>query len=125
MSGTEKLVLMQIQIKALERLGSDFEGLLAKARIKREKEVTKEVAKAKVLSEYASEDEIADAYGWGYITEKQRCELMEAFEKQREYKDIATSRPTVLTEYIRMLRRDIREIQQEIIDLRQDIKRGE
>ena len=113
--------LKAIQVKALEMLKSDFEKLLERARVKRNKEAEKIEKRMAALSEYSSEDDIMDAYGYASITAKERDTLIDALRKSRAATELALGDKTVLSEYVRMLSNDLRQTNIEIAELREEL----
>lgn len=109
-----------ITLKALEMYLSELEKLQGKAIVKRAKEIAKIEKRNAVLGDYRTEDNIADAYGYDVITAKERDQLLADLQEAKEAGQNALDAPTVLTEYLRMLRNDIRQIEVEILEMRGD-----
>lgn len=87
----------------LSKLFAKLEKKIADDNVKRQKAI--EIA----CSEYASEDEINNAWGWGYITASERDRLIAIFRELDGEKE-----DTSLLKYRTMLARDIRSIKSEL-----------
>ncbi|GAB6170600.1 hypothetical protein JCM15765_08750 [Paradesulfitobacterium aromaticivorans] len=107
-------------LKALEMYLAELEKLQGKAIAKRAKEIAKIEKRTAVLSDYETEDEIQEAYGWEAITAKERDQLMDDLKAAKAAGQSALDEPTMLTEYLRMLRNDIRQMVTEIAELKEE-----
>lgn len=87
----------------LSKLFTKLEKKIADDNIKRQKAI--ETA----CSEYASEDEINNAWGWGYITAPERDSLIQTLREMDGDKEDMS-----LIKYRTMLARDIRSIKSEL-----------
>lgn len=109
-----------ITLHVLEMYLSNLEKLHKEAQSKRAKEIARIEKRNVVLGIYRTEDEIQDAYGWEFITAKERDQLLADLREAKEAGQNALDASTVLTEYLRMLRNDIRQIKTEILEMKGD-----
>lgn len=97
--------------RALELYRKDLVSLKDKVLQKREKELGK-VAKINAELEETTEKDLEDLYSCGCISSKAYDKKLEQL---REYKSSKSKdKPTALTEYLRMLENDIRNINMEL-----------
>ena len=85
--GKEMREELRFEIKArklvLKRLHSPLERALAAA----EKQHKARADRMAAASKYRDEDDVQDAYGWGFITEDEMYDIIEAMRDGQEYVD--------------------------------------
>ena len=96
-----------ILLKECERIRTKFIRKITKQEEKRQKEFSE-------IFSYRNVEEVCDAYGYGYITDEQRREYTELFEKGREVLNeplvnCDTAALNVLQRFIKQLEFEIRQ----------------
>lgn len=90
------------------------------------KEKAKREQRAAELSEYRSENDIMDAYGWEFITEKEKDELIERFRGGEDYVENTTTKVSIacdiLKEFIGRLEHEISGFEFELLPPEKQIK---
>lgn len=107
-----ELAARKMVLKKIESAKRSFSGRIAK--VKEDRQNRKDA-----LSEYKNEDEILDAYGWGFITEEEYDRLREEFEKGQESIDNEVSSvelaDNILNGWAKIMRSDISELEFELL----------
>jgi chromosome segregation ATPase len=101
-------------------LEADYSKLLQKALQKRQKEVDKISAKLKQF-QGMDEDELADEYGYARITYDEYQAMLKDLQERKEQGQTSIDAPTTLTEYLRMIRRELNSTQCEIQELKEEL----
>lgn len=106
-------VKKDLDIESLEMYKKDLGKIRAAVFMKREKEILKLESKIKKIEEL-SEDELQEMFGFDVITKSQyqhRLDNLREYEKNKEtFKDD----PTVLSVYLQLLNKEIKNISLEI-----------
>jgi hypothetical protein len=109
-------------MKALEMYRNDLIKIKDKAECKFQKEVDKHNKEIdKILNGYSSINDINDAYGCGSITEKRRSKFIEVFEDADKVRNYQSA--TGL--YIKMLNRDIKDVEIELQMIELELQTGD
>ncbi len=107
-------------IKKLGNVQRSLEATVAKEREKR-------VARAMVLSQYETEQEIQDAYGYDLITDDERYQLLRALEAGKSYVEDTQTKTTValnlLEKFLRQLNRQADSLDFELLPPAEKAKR--
>lgn len=105
-------------ISALELYAKELRKLADKYAVKRDKEITKIDNKFGDIE--FSRDGLADAYGYGSITRAEYEKALDQMEQSADAKNVATGIKTTTSEILRMLRNDIRNIEYELAEMREE-----
>lgn len=114
---TEKELKRELQ--AYEKVNNHLLTQIKYYRKKHQEEQEKFARTIKLLDEYETEENIREAFGWGYITEEEMRMLMDAYETgSREVKELDTVwsiSASILSAYIKDCKLYIQELQYELM----------
>lgn len=124
---TEKELKRELQ--AYEKVNNHLLTQIKYYRKKHQEEQEKFASTIKLLDEYETEENIREAFGWGYITEEEMRMLLEAFETgSREVKELETVwsiSASILSAYIKDCKLYIQELQYELMTDEEKTKHNE
>jgi len=96
-----------IEIEYLKLYAKDLDKIITKLELKVQKEKDTQADKLKsILEEYPTEDDVMNAFGWGFIAENKKDKILTLFKNKFQVDNEQS--PTGL--YLNMLRKDLRNV---------------
>ena len=120
---------LKLELQAYEKVENHLETQIKYYWKKHAEQQEKFASTIKLLDEYETEEDIRDAFGWGYITEEEMRMLLEAFETgSREVKELETVwsiSASIMSAYIKDCKLYIQELQYELMTDDEKVKYNE
>lgn len=104
---------------ALKLYAQELQKLANRYRSRREKEISKINAKFGDIE--FTRDDLADLYGYGNITRAEYEKALDKLDQDDNDRNVAADMKTRTSELLRMLKKDIRNIEYEIAEIEKEI----
>lgn len=125
----EQREALKLEISSRKELAKRLDHPLKLLATAEAKEKAAREARVAELSEYKTESEIMDAYGYDMITDDERRELLEALETGKDFVENTATKVsiahTILKEFVGGLKKEIRGFEFELLPREEQIRRME